>query len=675
ELTHGQEGPRLSAREVTNKARDIAQKLGDSRVEVKHLAIAILESAGYEVVGEDCSLTPEEIERRFNALFEEGESASDSFKVQILPSGDGPAEKLEEFGRNLTRQARQGKLGSIVGREEEIQLVIETLCRRTKRNPVLVGPAGVGKTAIVEGLAQRVIRGEVPDLLKGVQIYEIQPTALVAGTRYYGVLEERVEILIREASRDDVILFIDELHSIVGAGGPTGRNDVASLLKPALARGDLACIAATTDEEYRRYIEPDPALERRFQPIRVQELTPEQTLGVLSSLRDELARQRGVRVPDDVLRWLISFAQQFMRNRYFPDKAVDLLEQSVAHAVVQGKDTLDMETAMAVARRVVGMPLDVGERLRSLKARLTESALLSEGDCEALLNRLSVTMRGLDLRPSRPNAVILLVKNAADESERLAEILAEALNGSPHRVIAVDFSRFQHPADLAVLAGAPSGYGYDDTAGMLHRLLQIPHCVLRFENIHASHPAVREALAAMLAEGSLVDARGRRIYLSDTIVLLTAELSPPETQIYGFRMPEQESGPDFRRLAAELGNDLVAQVDLVCAGVPGAAAARRQWLCKNFLDHLSLRVKEFGVDLRFHESVLDWLLSFKCEKRRDWEKLIDEEICTPLAGYLAEAGPIGTKKLVMKYDGSSVIIEIWGRGRKDEIVISTSSKS
>ncbi|HHU87454.1 MAG: AAA family ATPase [Pelotomaculaceae bacterium] len=223
-------------------------------------------------------------------------------------------------------EACKGKLRRLVGREEEIQLIIETLCRRTKRNPILVGPAGSGKTAIIEGLANKIVLGKVPKELRNVFVYELQPSVLVAMAAEDGGLEKVIKEMLAEASQPDVILFFDEVHTIIGSGGLPGTTDIASMLKPPLARGDIACIAATTEDEYYRFIEPDPALARRFQPIRVQELSAEETLQVVSSLRDELRISRKVRVSDYVLRWLVYFAQQFIKNRHFPDKAVDLLE-------------------------------------------------------------------------------------------------------------------------------------------------------------------------------------------------------------------------------------------------------------------------------------------------------------------------------------------------------------
>lgn len=567
---------------------------------------------------------------------------------------------LDRFGRDLTREAMEGKLRPVVGRDEEIQALIETLCRQTKRNPCLVGPAGVGKTAIVEGFAQRVVRGEVPEVLRGVRVLAVQPSSLVAGAHVVGELEKRMQALLSEASQDGIVLFIDEVHSMVGAGGMVGTDDVASLLKPALARGDFACIAATTDDEYRRFIEPDSALERRFQPIRVQELTAEQTLQVLVALRNELFQQRGVHVPDEVLTWLIDFSQRFLRNRYFPDKAVDLLEQCVAHAVIQDKKTVEQADAEWVAYRMVGLPMDLSIRLSVLKEGLADCALLTEEDTLALLSRLEVSMRGLDLRPARPNAVVLLTGDAAASSERLAETIALALLGAAERVVTIDFSRFVHPADVTMLVGAPPGYvGYSE-ALTIHRIAQMPWCVVRFENIHACHPAVREVLKQALADGFLTDGRGKRIYLSDTVVLLTADITSQSQQPLGFRDRHESQSFQARQAAEEvLGSDLLAQVDLICAEVPDSEMSLQRWLERYLLAVLSERYRKQGIDLRWDESVIQWLLSQQrsCASERDWERLVDNHISPILVKHLPAPAQKEVRLRIIKEEGDLIRVE------------------
>lgn len=654
QLEQGHTGEPLDTESVMQGARERAQARGKAQATERDLAFVILQAAGYTLLEEPSTTsTPSPPGSHIPAPSSSNASA-------YHPRAKRPTPTLEQFGRDLTREAQEGKLSPIVGREEEIQLVIETLCRRTKRNPVLVGPAGVGKTAIVEGLAQRTVRGEVPETLRGARVVAVQPSTLVAGASLVGELEKRMKALLSEASQDGIVLFIDEVHSIVGAGGREGTSDVASLLKPALARGDLACIAATTDDEYRRFNEPDEALERRFQPVRVQELTAEQTIGVLSVLRDELGRQRGVRVSDDVLRWLVDFAQRFLRNRYFPDKAVDLLEQCIAHAIAQGKDVVEQADAETVAQRMVGMPLALGAGLNTLKERLSERALLADEDTSALLNRLGVTLRGLDLRPARPNAVVLLIGEMAAHSEALAETIAESLFGAAERVVTIDFSRFVSPADVTLLVGAPPGYvGYSDTLP-LHRVAQMPWCVVRCENIHVSHPQVLQVLTQALADGFITDGRGKRIYLSDTVVLLTADITLEAQRPLGFRQAEESSPATAHRAAEQaLGAELVAQIDLVCAEVATSGADRRRWLRDHLLSNLSERFSKQGLDLRWDDSVIEWLMTHQgaYATPRDWERLVDEWLSPLLIRYLPGAGAKERTSLTVRCERGEIHLE------------------
>lgn len=693
ELRQGNPGCLLDIDEIVHKAGDISSQLGEKEITERDLAVVILKTAGYrlsktlkrveskgkkpptpengapgkreaEYVLERADESPGNLFNIFGPKSKkktEIKSPFDSFNEEPQINDNKNDSILKKLGRNLTAEAKKGKLPPVVGREEEIQLIIETLCRRTKRNPVLVGPAGTGKTAIVEGLAQRIAGGQVPAVLAGVQIYELQSSLLVADTLYYGVLEQRMKQLIKEASRKDIILFIDEVHSIMGAGGKAGTADIASSLKPALARGDLACIAATTDEEYRRFIEQDAALERRFQPVRVQELTAEQTLIVLYSQRDSLERLRGVHVPDAVLTWLVSFARQFMRNRYFPDKAVDLLEQCVAYGVLNRKIVTDQESAAAVAQRMLGMPVDLDDRLSGLKEEIARLALLPESDLNALHSRLNVTMRGLDLRPARPNLMILLTGEAAGNKDRLAQSLARNLFGSPDRVVAIDCSRMQHRVDVSMLIGAPPGYiGYQESTP-LHKLLQAPFSVLCFEHIHACHKQVFELLVKMLADGVLDDARGRRIYLSDTVVLLTAEIKLDSQNRLGFKIADAEREVDVRRaVEKELGKKLAGQVDIISWRTASTEEAQRSWLRQNILRELALRFEKAGIKLCFDESLVDWLLVNRCQEIRDWERLVEERVSLALIPYLpAAAGEI--KTVILKHGENGVEVEVMDR--------------
>lgn len=644
QLQQGTVGAPVNPAEILTRAREHALARGKQRAAERDLAFVILSAAGYQLVGGSMPAAP----GGPAGVSSRGATDSPAFR----PRATRPTPTLEKFGHDLTRDALERKLMPIVGRDVEIQAMVETLCRRTKRNPALVGPAGVGKTAIVEGFAQRVVGGQVPEILRNTRVLSLQPSLLFAGIQTVGEAQERTKAVISEACQDGVILFIDEMHSVIGAGGMTGTSDVASMLKPALARGDLSCIGATTDDEYRRFIESDEALERRFQPIRVQELTAEQTLEVLAVWRDELARLRGVEVSEPVVRWLVHFARQYMRNRYFPDKAVDLLEQCVAAAIAQDRRVVDQEEAQSVARRMVGMPAAIDQGLVELRARLSDAGILADEHIDSLVGRLEVTTRGLDLRPTHPNTVALLLGDSASSCQGLAETIAQTLFGARERVVTIDFGRFVERFDITMLIGAPPGYvGYSESLP-IHEVAQMPWCVLVCQNVDACHPLVRQVLTRALREGFLTDARGKRIYLSDTVVLLTARIEAESRRRFGFHRAEEVAADDIYKVAEKvLGAELLATVDLACAEVPPLGTAQRRWFENTLLVVFAERYRRHGLHIAWDESVTSWLLDEKSSpmSRLDWERRLDRELNPLLVRYLPPAGGSEVVSLVVKY--------------------------
>jgi ATP-dependent Clp protease ATP-binding subunit ClpC len=346
------------------------------------------------------------------------------------PAGEGspqprarstaPTPTLDEFGRDLTAAAAAGRLTPIHGRDEVIAEIVETLCKTEKPNPLLVGPAGSGKTAIVEGLAQRIAAGDVPAHLQGTRVVELQPAALVAGTGLVGSLQERMKKILHEVrnarsgtDRAGVILFVDEFHTAVGAGGAMALQDVASMLKPALARGDIACIGATTDREYARHLKDDPALERRFDVIRIDELSAEDTLELLKLRRERWERLRGVSVDENALAEAVDLAGRHLRNRHFPDKAIDVVEQAVAQVYTDEDpgSTVSVDVVREVVAERLGQPVgtlqtELAERLDGMEAFLKSRVLGQDHVVEGVVEVLRPLLLGLDEDPERPNGVL-----------------------------------------------------------------------------------------------------------------------------------------------------------------------------------------------------------------------------------------------------------------------------
>jgi ATP-dependent Clp protease ATP-binding subunit ClpC len=650
-LQKSETGALLDENKVVQEAAARAQARGKMQATEKDIATVVLFAAGLAGPGPDNSLP---------GLVQDNSSATPGPTGSTYETQSLATPVLEQFGRDLTRAARENQLVPILGRDEEIQLVIETLCRRSKRNPVLVGPAGVGKTAIVEGLAQRIAQGSVPDIIKGVRIIALQPSNLTAGASMSGELEKRMQSIIKEASQASIILFIDEIHSVMGAGGMMGTSDIASILKPSLARGEVAVVAATTDDEYRRFIETDSALERRFQPIRINELSPEYTFQVMVSLRAVLQKKNPIAVDDDILAWLIDFAQQYMRNRHFPDKAVDLLEQCYAHAVAKGKASLDLADVEEVAQRMIGMPVALDQRLSALKTQLSDRGLLSEEDLHKLNNRLQVTLRGLDIHSNHPNAILLLCGDAAGNRELLSRTIARALFGAADRVISIDFARFTNPADINLLVGSPPGYvGYSESLP-IHRLMQIPWAVLELINIDACYPSIREVVSQALESGFLVDGRGKSIYLSDTVVVLTANVNVTTHHSLGFRtdLESVASSASHDAIVDAVGIGIASQVDLFVTGFEKTGEISLKSLENDLLTSIVLKYQKQGLDLKWDTSLMEWLAS--CQKNfateRDWERWVDNSLSPAIIPFIPQPGWNKKISVIVKMNGQNIQI-------------------
>lgn len=656
-LARNENGIVLSEGVVVARAYELAKQRSRLQAGERDLASVILIASGFALA--DASAAAQ-VQTAVNSL-----PPTDSTSTPNQPTNttfEEPRPKtpfLDQYGRNLTTSAREGKLSEIIGREDELDLMMETLCRRTKRNPVLIGPAGVGKTAVVEGLALKIVSGKVPNMLKGMEIIALQPSVLIAGAGAFGEMEKRIQGIIKEASQNRILLFIDEIHTIMGAGGAMGTTDLSAQLKPVLARGEIAVIAATTDDEYRKFIAADTALERRFQPIRVNEPSEEQTYRILVTLSGEMSKKYKVNIDDNVLKWLIDFGQQYMRNRHFPDKAVDLLEQSIAHTVAQDQTHCSLAEAKAVAQRMVGMPLALQERFNNLRKAIQNQGGINPDEMQILLNRLKVTMRGLDIRASRPNAILLLSGQAAESCETIAASLAGALYGDKERIITIDLSRLTQPEDITLLVGAPPMYvGYGDRVP-LHGLLQTPWCVVRFENVDKCHPSIRTQITQAMREGFINDGRGRPLYFSDAIVLFTASIKLTLHRSLGFHTKEPgiDGSEIYQTVADAIGPELADQVDLF---MPGARVPEvsQQWLEETLLGDVAGRFQRQGIQLAWDASLVTWLYEQRNRYlgEQEWERWIDDVLCPEIIQHLPENPDEASITLLAKIEDNKVVI-------------------
>jgi len=409
-------------------------------------------------------------------------------------------------------------------------------------------------------------------------------------------------------------------------------ENLANLLKAPLSRGQMACIIATTEDEYRRFIQKDRALDRRFQPIRVDEPGEAELRLILEAHARDMTTQRGLSVPSAVLDVIVDLSRRILRHRYFPDKALDVLDQSVAAALLEGRSELDPATVRRTVTQMAGLPPDWEERLQSLEAELLRQTLIPEDDIRTLVLRLVGTLRGLDVRPHRPNGVILVLSPEGDDGS-LAYGLAVSLFGASDRLIEVDLSLYLEEHQISQLLGSPPGYvGYEQELP-LHRLLYAPTAVLLMKHVDRCHPVIRSVLAQALQDGYFTDAQGRRLFIGDTVVVLTAQVSKRYSYPLGFRRAENVASMRVtERLRQMLGPPLVNQVDQVIVLEPPSRERVRQWLEATVLQTVARQYGAQEIELKWSPGVVDWLANWVGEvgwRVSDWERRI-EAILSPL---------------------------------------------
>lgn len=503
-------------------------------------------------------------------------------------AGNQPATALDEFGRDLTEEAKAGRLDPVVGRSEEIEQTVEILSRRTKNNPVLIGEPGVGKTAIVEGLAQRIVAGEVPDTLKDKRVVSLDLSGMVAGAQYRGQFEERLKKVIEDvqAAGGDIILFIDELHTVVGAGATgEGSMDAGNMLKPALARGELHVVGATTIDEYRKHIEKDAALERRFQPVLIPEPTVEETVQILEGLRDAYEAHHQVRFADGALAAAAELSDRYISDRFLPDKAIDLMDQAGARVrlrsagrsteVVSREDRLaklrrekDQAVAGEEFERASGLKQQIDEvegELAGIEERREGVVSVTAGDIADIVARrtgipvsqltadekekllkleaaMHARMVGQDEAvtavseavrrnragmgdPNRPVGSFLFLGPTGVGKTELAKTLAELLFGNEDLMIRFDMSEFQEKHTVARLVGAPPGYvGYDEAGQLTEKVRRHPYSVVLFDEVEKAHPDIFNTLLQILDDGRLTDGQGRTVDFRHCVVIMTSNI-------------------------------------------------------------------------------------------------------------------------------------------------------
>ena len=597
-VSTGAKGLSETAKLTLKLSWDVAQEFNQDYCGTEHILYSILnqKNARATVLLRDMNVNIDElmteIEQYLNRQSYEYDSANEG--ATRTARKRRPKTALDFFGVDLTEKAKNNELDPVVGRDKQIRRIVTILGRRTKNNPVLIGEPGVGKTAIVEGLAQRIIAEEVPEHLLDKRVYTLDLAGMIAGTKYRGEFEERLKKLIDELVNDkNIIIFIDELHLLVGAGAAEGAIDAANMLKPALARGQIRMIGATTIDEYQKHIEKDAALERRFQTVVVEEPSVKESTAILRGLKKHYEAHHGVEVADEVISDIANLAKRYINDRYMPDKAIDVLDETAAHVKVErGKSPIEVrkltrELKAVTDRMEEAVEAEDYERAAQYKTRMSQiNAKLSElradkdskqkltvtsddvahtialmtgvpvqkvikAEAKYLLNlekhigkhiigqadAVQAVSRAIRRNRSgiadarRPIGSFIFMGPTGVGKTELARVLAREVLGSEDAMIKIDMSEFSERHTTARLVGAPAGYvGYDEGGQLTDKVRRQPYSLVLFDEIEKAHPEVLNMLLQILEDGTLTDAKGRKIDFTNTIIILTSNLGAEKMQ-------------------------------------------------------------------------------------------------------------------------------------------------
>ena len=689
------------ARRILRGARAECTQLGGRQVDVIHILLSLLRSEN-TAAKDLLVLNDVDAEALFTRTIEflqwERSGAAKGKKEAVT------TKLLEQFSEDLLLKAAE--MEPVIGRDREIDTVIGILSRKNKNNPALVGEPGVGKTAIAEGLAQRMAAGNVPPQLKDKRLVSLNMANLVAGTKYRGEFEERLRDVLAEIRRSgDVILFVDEMHTIVGAGAAEGAIDAANIFKPALGRGELQMLGATTMAEYRKYIEKDPALERRFRPVTVEEPDREATMAILRGLKPGLERHHHIRISEEAMSEALRLSVRYLPDLFLPDKAIDLLDEGASHARMEElyagrrglRQDLEMELHEAVREsrfekaaelrdkmqrmaarpaeakkaRVVtgadvawavsartGIPVgrltsDERERLLELETLLSRQVI---GQNEAVCQVAEAIRRGLSgLRDEgRPVASLMLTGPTGVGKTELCRVLAQELYGSKDAMIRLDMTEFMEKQSVARLIGAPPGYvGYEEGGKLTEAVRRRPYCLVLLDELEKAHPDVCGILLQIMEEGVLTDSTGRRVSFRNAVVVMTSNVGGElRSDGLGFQ-PSGREDQTKEALRQRFTPEFLGRLDKIVHFQPLQAQAM-EGIARKYLLQLQERAAANGIQLQFPEELARELgcCSQKEGGARHLRHLVQERVEGPLAVFLLKSGKKPTKVKAKLEDGT-----------------------
>ena len=574
---------------------------------------------------------------------------------------------LERYGRNLNKMAKEGKLFEPIEREKEIQSVLEILYKRIKNNPILIGHPGVGKTAVVEGLAKRIVENKVPEFFKDKEVIELSIGNLIAGTTYRGQMEQKVKDIINEVvKRKNVIVFLDEVHTLVGAGSTSGSNmDIAQMLKPVLARGEFPCIGATTFEEYRKYFEKDAALSRRFFPVRIDELSKEGTLKVLEYLTDKMEAHYHLTVSRESLEKKVDITDKYIKKRYFPDKAIDILEKTASRCALSGKKEITDKDIFEIVGETCGtvfLETDKNENRRLVEMEdFLKAQIMGQDDAiERVSSLVRMTKRRLDLRPERPDGVFLFTGPSGVGKTELAKQLALFLYGSAKKMIKIDMTEFAEAHTVSKMIGSPPGYiGHDDEPFLTQKIEENPSSVLILDEIEKAHPDVMKIFLQVFDEGKLKDSKGKTVVFSDVIIIMTSniitELKKKTTSLgFNSNVEREESVDMIEELTHFFPMEFLNRVDEIILFNHLGIDRVQEIIEKKIIKDCQKTFYEKGFDLKFDGEVIKEIMDKGYSRNfgaRNLDRTFEKLVLRPLSDYIFKKEMNSGKIKVQMSDG------------------------
>ena len=666
-----------NAKKAVELAAGEAAALSQGFIGTEHLLLGILRLADcggcavLRLAGADCDALYTDIVD----LFGSGGERQSQLGTVKAPLRRAETKTLDQYSRDLTALARAGGIDPVVGRNDEILRTVQILSRRTKNNPVLVGEPGVGKTAIAEGLASAVARGETTEELSGKRIVSLDISALLAGTKYRGDFEERVKAVLKDVHRaGDVILFIDELHTVIGAGSAEGAIDAANILKPALGRGEIQIIGATTPEEYRRHIEKDAALERRFQRVRVEEPDSERSESILRALRPSLEEHHRVKITDSALSSACELSVRYINDRFLPDKAIDLVDEAASAVHVAGKkNTVDSEDVSAVVSRWTGIPAaamgrDESERLQTLEDRLRRRVIGQDRAVSAVAGAIRRSRVGLK-DPARPAGCFLFLGPTGVGKTELCRALASEVFGDEKALIRLDMSEYMEKHSVSRLIGSPPGYvGYEDGGQLTEQVRRHPWSVVLFDEIEKAHSDVWGILLQIMDDGRLTDSGGRTVDFKNTIIIMTSNIGaraitenrPP----MGFGA--ERGGEDnvrrqvLRELKETFTPEFINRIDeTVIFSRLGNEELKS--IARNLTEALKGRVAALGMELEVTEAALEAIVGQGDGDRygaRPLRRTIGRKIEDECAGLILSGSAKKGDKITVDGENGEIVIRV-----------------